>query len=248
MLKSPKGRIGALRLLRRGVAAKQPAKSLIQGEPVFSNADYGIARKRMVEEQLLARDIRNPHVLALMQSIPRHLFVDEALKSQAYQDRPVNIGAGQTISQPYIVALMDELLGLKGHERVLEIGTGCGYQTAILAHLAAEVYSIERIKSLALKAIRRLKQLGVHNVVIRVGDGTLGWAEKAPFDAITVAAATPEVPDPFLVQLKEGGRLVIPRGTGGIQSLMLLEKRQGAWVTLKESPCRFVKLIGKYGW
>jgi protein-L-isoaspartate(D-aspartate) O-methyltransferase len=170
------------------------------------------------------------------------------LKSQAYQDRPLNIGSGQTISQPYIVALMDELLGLKGDERVLEIGTGCGYQTAILAQLAAEVYSIERIKALALKAIRRLKALGIRNVVIRVGDGTLGWAEKAPFDVITVAAATPEIPAPFLEQVKEGGRLVIPHGTGGVQSLMLLEKRSGRWITLKESPCRFVKLIGKYGW
>lgn len=209
---------------------------------------FAVARKRMIDEQLIARGIRDERVLAAIEKIPRHLFVDEALQGQAYEDRPLNIGEGQTISQPYIVALMDELLQLKGNERVLEIGAGCGYQTAILATLAREVCAIERIKSLALKAIRRLKQLEIRNVVLRVGDGTLGWPERAPFDVITVAAASPHIPEPFWVQLKSGGRLVMPTATPEGQLLTLLEKRKTSWAKLAEVPCRFVKLVGKHGY
>lgn len=242
MIKRRPSSMGASRVIQRskGTAQVSPPKPM--------GKDFSIARKRMMEEQLIGRGIKDPRVLALMEKIPRHLFVEEALEAQAYQDRPVNIGEGQTISQPYIVALMDELLALKGTERVLEIGTGCGYQTTLLSHLAKEVFSIERIKPLALKAIRRLKDLGCRNVVVRVGDGTLGWPERAPFDAITVAAASPEIPAPFLTQLKEGGHLIIPTGSGDVQRLLLLEKRNGVFVLIKESPCRFVKLIGHHGW
>lgn len=210
---------------------------------------FAIAKKRMIDEQLIARGISDSRVLAAIAAIPRHIFVDEALQDQAYQDRPLNIGAGQTISQPYIVALMDQLLALKGTERVLEIGTGCGYQTAMLAVLAKEVCSMERIKPLALKAIRNLKSLGIRNVTIRVGDGTLGWPERAPFDAITVAAASPEIPRPFWEQLKLHGRLVMPTAVGaGGQMLLLLEKRRNGWAKLSELPCRFVPLKGKHGY
>lgn len=208
---------------------------------------FAIARKRMVDEQLRARGISDPRVLDVMERLPRHIFVDEALHGQAYQDRPLQIGEGQTISQPYTVALMNQLLGLKGHERVLEIGSGCGYQTAVLAHLVKDVFAIERLKPLALKAVRRLKQLGLRNVTLRVGDGTLGWPEQAPFDAVTVAAVSPEIPLPYVSQLKEGGRLVIPTGPDHDQMLLLLEKNGDRLIELGRAPCRFVKLIGRYG-
>lgn len=209
---------------------------------------FAVAKKRMLDEQLVARGISDPRVLAAIEAIPRHLFVDEALQDQAYQDRPLSIGAGQTISQPYIVALMDQLLALQGTERVLEIGTGCGYQTAMLALLAKEVFSIERIKPLALKAIRNLKSLGIRNVTIRVGDGTLGWPERAPFDVITAAAVSPEIPKPFWEELRNGGRLIMPTARGAEQVLCLFERRPNGWRQLTEVPCRFVKLIGKHGY
>ncbi len=236
-------RVGFSRRRRVGEAGGGVSPSIDPSDDFFR-----IVRKRMIEEHLVARGIRDPRVLAAMEKIPRHVFVEEALRDQAYQDRPLPIGEGQTISQPYIVALMDQVLELKGDERVLEIGAGCGYQTAVLATLAREVYAIERIKSLALKAIARLKRLGVRNVSIRVGDGTLGWPEQAPFDAITVAAATPSIPAPFLAQLKEGGRLVIPMEREGEQRLLLLQRVGGAWKALSETPCRFVPLIGAHGW
>lgn len=230
-------KIGAAKIIRRSPVAID----------VLMKDEFTVARRRMIEEQLTSRGITDPRVIAVMESIPRHLFVEEGLQSQAYRDRPLSIGEGQTISQPYIVALMDEMLCLKGTEKVLEIGTGCGYQTAILASLAKEIFSIERIKPLSLKALQRLKKLGFRNITIRVGDGTMGWPDKAPFDVITAAASSPEVPKPFFDQLKEGGRLVMPTGDGDVQSLILLEKRAGAWIKLQERPCRFVKMIGKYG-
>ena len=239
-----KRKVGAAKVVRRGPGISRPVEAT---DGLDATLQFKVARKRMIQEQLLDRGITDARVIGIMETLPRHLFVEEGLQDQAYHERPLAIGGGQTISQPYIVALRDEMLELKGDERVLEIGTGSGYQTAILASLTREVFSIERIKPLALKAIGRLKKLNCRNVTVRVGDGSMGWPEKAPFDVITAAAASPEVPKPYLDQLKEGGRLVMPTGENDVQSLILLEKRAGAWVKLQEVPCRFVKLIGKYG-
>ena len=174
--------------------------------------EFAIARERMVADQLRARGITDPRVLTAMGRVPRHRFVEEALAARAYGDYPLPIGEKQTISQPYMVALMTQALELVGGERVLEVGTGSGYQTAILAELAAKVYSVERIRSLADRARAILEELGYYNVLIRVGDGTLGWREEAPFDAVLVTAAAPEVPAPLVEHVKPGGRLVIPVG------------------------------------
>jgi len=167
----------------------------------------------MVDTQIRSRGIKDERVLKAMGSVPRHLFIEEALRDQAYNDNPLPIGDNQTISQPYIVALMTEALELRGREKVLEIGTGSGYQTAILAELADQVFSIERIAFLASKARRVLDQLKYFNVAIRVGDGTYGWREESPFDAILIAAGAPDIPKKLLEQLKIGGRLVIPVGS-----------------------------------
>ncbi|MBI2339052.1 MAG: protein-L-isoaspartate(D-aspartate) O-methyltransferase [Deltaproteobacteria bacterium] len=212
------------------------------------SSEFAVARRRMVEEQLMARGVRDPKVLEVMGRIPRHLFVEQALWDQAYGDYPVGIGEGQTISQPYIVALMTEALTLVGTEAVLEIGTGCGYQTAILAALSRQVYTIERIKGLAFNARKNLKELGYRNIILRVGDGTNGWPEAAPFDGILVAAGSPELPRPLFDQLKEGGRLVIPIGDEDEQYLARVTRRNGEPVVENLGGCRFVKLVGKFGW
>lgn len=210
--------------------------------------DYTVVRQRMVAEQLVPRGIKDPRVLQAMGKVHRHLFVEEALRGRAYGDYPLPIGEKQTISQPFMVALMIQELELKGHERVLEVGTGSGYQTAILAELAAKVYSIERIKTLALRARQLLESLGYYNVLMRVGDGSLGWKEVAPFEAIVVAAATPQVPACLLEQLGDKGRLVVPVGQVEAQVLKkgIKEGHNVQWIGLGN--CMFVKLVGEQGW
>ena len=208
---------------------------------------YRLARERMVETQIKARGIKDERVLKAMLKVPRHLFVDEALRDQAYGDFPLPIGEGQTISQPYIVALMTEALELKGIERVLEIGTGSGYQTAILAELALWVYTIERFPTLLERAKKVLKELGYKNISFKLDDGTLGWKEAAPFDAIIVTAASPDIPPPLVEQLAEGGRMVIPVGDEFSQTLIKGVKKGGKLHTKALEPVRFVKLVGAYG-
>ena len=205
-------------------------------------------RGRMVEEQLVRRGILDPGVLAAMGKVPREKFMEEALADRAYGDHPLPIGAGQTISQPYMVALMTSLLELTGAEKVLEIGTGSGYQTAVLAELARRVCSIERIPALAARARATLEGMGYTNVLIRVADGTVGWPDEAPFDRILVAAAAPAVPQPLFEQLAEGGRMVVPIGDPASQTLTVVDKANGVMRTRQEAGCVFVKLIGKYGW
>jgi len=208
---------------------------------------YRHARERMVETQIKARGIKDERVIQAMLKVPRHLFVPPSLRDQAYGDFPLPIGEGQTISQPYIVALMTEALELKGNERVLEIGTGSGYQTAILAELALWVYTIERYANLQEKAKAILLELGYKNISFKVGDGTLGWKEAAPFEAIIVTAAAPEIPPPLIEQLAEGGKIVIPVGDEFSQMLIKGVKRGGTLHTKTLEPVRFVKLIGAYG-
>lgn len=202
----------------------------------------------MVEAQLVPRGIKDKRVVDAMKKVPRHLFVEEAFHGQAYGDFPLPIGEEQTISQPFIVAIMTEALELKGNERVLELGTGSGYQTAVLAELCNRVYSIERISSLAGRARKVLDKLGYGNVVVKIGDGTLGWKDEAPFDAIIVTAGSPEIPEPLLNQLKEGGRLVIPVGGEFMQSLIRIRKTEKGIEKDDMGGCRFVKLIGEHGW
>ncbi|HYA15497.1 MAG TPA: protein-L-isoaspartate(D-aspartate) O-methyltransferase [Syntrophales bacterium] len=208
-------------------------------------------RLKMVDSQIRARGVRDPRVLKAMETVPRHLFVNEALRDQSYNDNPLPIDGGQTISQPYIVALMTEAMELKGNEKVLEIGTGSGYQTAILAELAEHVFSIDRIASLASGARRLLESLNYFNVAIRVGDGTYGWREEAPFDAIMVTAGAPSIPKTLLEQLAIGGRLVIPTGGRHSQVLLKLTRISEDLNDVKKEDlggCRFVDLIGEYGW
>lgn len=209
---------------------------------------YKIARQRMVDGQLVPRGIKDKRVLDAMRKVPRHLFVDDALYSQAYSDFPLPIGEEQTISQPFMVALMTEALELKGGERALELGTGSGYQTAILAELCQKVYSIERISPLASRARKVLDKLGYGNIVVRIGDGTLGWKDEAPFDAIIVTAGAPDIPEPLVAQLKVGGRLVIPVGGEFMQSLIRVRKTETGIERDDMGGCRFVKLIGEHGW
>jgi protein-L-isoaspartate(D-aspartate) O-methyltransferase len=210
--------------------------------------NYERARARMVEEQLVGRGVSDPRVIAVMATLERHRFVDEALRDRAYDDKPLPIGERQTISQPYMVALMTQALELRGGERVLEIGTGCGYQTAVLAELAATVFSIERLSVLATRARDVLDELGYHNVAIRVGDGTLGWKEEGPFDAIVVTAGTPQVPRPLVEQLASPGRLVFPIGEEDLQTLVRIRKDTDGLREEYFGDCRFVKLVGRYGW
>ncbi len=202
----------------------------------------------MVEEQIASRGIKNSRLIATMKKIPRHLFVEEALQSQAYTDHPLPIGEKQTISQPYMVALMTEALLLTGKEKVLEIGTGSGYQTAILAELCEKVFSVERIRPLAVRARKLLYELGYFNVEIKIFDGTFGWMEESPFDAILVTAGSPDVPQPLVDQLAIGGRLVIPVGDTFVQDLVRVTKTEEGVKREDLGGCRFVKLIGKYGW
>lgn len=211
--------------------------------------ELSIARKRMIAEQIVARGIRDPRVIEVMGRVPRHVFVDDALRDQAYMDGPLNIGEGQTISQPYIVAFMTESLQLTGKESVLEIGTGCGYQTTILALLTKQVHTIERIKSLAIKARSRFKSMGLKNIVMRVGDGSQGWPEAAPFDRIIVTCAAPVKPEILMGQLKVGGFLVVPVAVGhDDQDLLQFKRNEQGFSTENLGPCRFVRLIGKYGY
>jgi protein-L-isoaspartate(D-aspartate) O-methyltransferase len=210
--------------------------------------DFSRAINRMIEEQIIARGIHDPRVIETIRKVARHLFLEEALQSQAYNDYPLPIGDGQTISQPYMVALMTEALELKGHEKVLEIGTGSGYQTAILSKLAEKVYSVERIGELAAKARRILDQMNCYNVEIKIFDGTYGWKEKGPFDAIMVTAGAPKTPQPLLDQLAVSGRMVIPVGEAGLQDLFQVIRTENDFVKKNLGGCRFVKLVGKYGW
>ena len=210
--------------------------------------DYAVARRRMVEQHIIARGVDDQRVIQAMLEVPRHCFVEPGLQSHAYADGSLPIGEKQTISQPYIVAVMTSALGLNGSERVLEIGTGSGYQTAILAKLAKRVYSVERISTLAAQARRILDLLNLYNINIKIGDGTIGWKEQAPFDCILVAAGGPEIPDSYLQQLDMGGKLVMPIGDRNSQVLVRVSKTEKGYVEEPLMDCRFVPLIGQRGW
>jgi protein-L-isoaspartate(D-aspartate) O-methyltransferase len=214
----------------------------------MNKENFTRVRLKMVDEQVVARGIKDPKVIAAMKKVPRHLFVEEALQNQAYSDRPLPIGEKQTISQPYMVALMSEALQLTGREKVLEIGAGSGYQTAILAEASRQVFSIERILSLTMKARMLLINLGYTNVEIKFSDGTEGWLGESPFDAIIVTAGSPDIPQPLIDQLGVGGRLVIPVGDESVQDLIRLTKTEEGVKREDLGGCRFVKLIGKHGW
>lgn len=210
---------------------------------------FEIARKRMVQEQIIAEGITSPRLVEVMLKVPRHLFVQEAMAVQAYSNGALPIGEKQTISQPFIVALMTDLLELKPSDHVLEIGTGSGYQTAILASLVRRVWTIERIRPLAMQARKVLDSLHLLNVNIKVGDGTLGWEEEGPFDAILVTAGAPAVPETLAQQLAPGGRLVIPVGSESTQTLLRIRKEADGTLTRETGiDCRFVPLIGRQGW
>jgi protein-L-isoaspartate(D-aspartate) O-methyltransferase len=206
--------------------------------------DFKVMREKMVETQIKARGVKDPRVLSALLKVERHRFVPEKYMDSAYSDQPLPIGEGQTISQPYIVALMTELLEIKGNEKVLEIGTGSGYQAAILAELAKEVYTIEIIEPLASMAKKKLSELGYQNVMVKAGDGYLGWPEAAPFDAIIVTAAPDQIPKPLIDQLKEGGRMVVPVGTH-TQELIKIVKRSGKIETTDVIPVLFVPMTGE---
>jgi len=212
------------------------------------SSNYEKVRTRMVQEQLIPRGIHDPATLKAMETVPRHLFVEDALWSQAYGDHPLPIGKGQTISQPYIVALMTQALQLKGHEIVLEIGTGSGYQAAILAQMCARVYTIERIDTLLVQARKIFDQLHYLNILSKLDDGTVGWPENGPYDAIIVTAGGPKVPEPLLEQLADPGVLVIPVGEKSYQQLQLVTKKENRLSFTTIESVRFVSLIGEYGW
>jgi protein-L-isoaspartate(D-aspartate) O-methyltransferase len=220
-------------------------------KPHASVRDGGHERERlaMVRDQLVARGIKDERVLQAMGRVPREHFVDPSLAARAYEDHPLPIGSGQTISQPYMVARTVELLALQGDERVLDVGVGSGYQAAVLAALVprGKVYGIERLPELSASAAARLKALG-YDVEVRCGDGTQGWWEHAPFDAIAVAAGAPKVPAPLLAQLADGGRLVLPVGDHEEQRLLLIRRRGEDFVTEADIPCMYVDLIGEDGW
>jgi protein-L-isoaspartate(D-aspartate) O-methyltransferase len=211
------------------------------------DARYARERDRMVDE-IATRGVTDPRVLAALRRVPRHRFVQEALRDRAYGDHPLPIGEEQTISQPYIVGLMSSLLELSGQEKVLEIGTGSGYQTAVLAELARRVCSIERLPRLAERARATLEGLGYDNVWVRVGNGTLGWPDQAPFDRIIVTAGGPAVPPPLVQQLAEGGRMALPLGSADNQVLTIVENVGGEIRQRTYGECKFVKLVGKYAW
>ncbi len=213
----------------------------------FKRDNFERVRGAMVDEQVIARGVKDKDVIEAMRLAPRHLFVEDALYAQAYNDSALPIGEKQTISQPYMVAFMTEALRLTGREKALEIGAGSGYQTVILSMLADKVYSIERIPSIASRARKLLDKLMCPNVVVRVGDGTLGWKEEAPFDVILAAAYSPSVPPAYVDQLAVGGRLVMPVGTEDAQGLIRITKTPRGIEKETLTPCRFVKLIGQYG-
>ena len=210
--------------------------------------DYEILRERMVREQLIPRGIKNQKVLDAFRKVERHKFIPQDLRNSAYADFPVPIGEGQTISQPYIVALMTECLDLNPQDKVLEIGTGSGYQAAILAELVKEVYTIERFETLAKRAEAVLNDLGYTNIKIKVSDGTLGWEEAMPFDKIMITAASPRIPLPLTEQLRENGKLILPLGETFSQVLTLVEKKEGKLKSIDVCGCVFVPLVGKHGW
>ena len=210
--------------------------------------DYAQARERMVQEQLVSRAINDTRVLGVMARVPRHLFVESELRDQAYEDHPLPIGANQTISQPYMVALMAEALELKGTERVFEVGTGSGYLAAVLSELCAEVFSVENVEKLASKARNLLTSLGYRNVSVLMGDGTLGWEEHSPYDAVVISAAAPCIPRPLLEQLKTPGYLVFPMGEKELQTLVRIRKDKAGIREEYLGECQFVKLKGQYGW
>lgn len=210
--------------------------------------EYVAARKRMVEEQIMARGIHEACVLAVMRSVPRHCFIPLDDLAWAYADGPLPIGHGQTISQPYIVALMTELLEVKPEDHVLEIGTGSGYQAAVLAELAAEVDTVEVIPELAMQAQKVLDKLGYSNIHVHTGDGSPGWPESAPYNKILVAAAAPEAPQPLLDQLAEDGQLIIPVGSRGVQKLEVWKRTGNKFSRRINLAVCFVPLRGKYGW
>ncbi len=209
---------------------------------------YSSRRREMVEKQIASRGVTDPLVKSAMSIVPRHLFVSEALVDSAYGDFPLPIGEGQTISQPYIIAEMTQSLNLKGHERVLEIGTGSGYQAAVLAQIVYKVYTIERNNALFLQTRKLFDKLKYHNIVTRYSDGTQGWKQEGPFDAIIVTAGGQKIPSPLIEQLSIGGRLVMPVGDNFSQELILLEKTEDRINTTNLGACRFVKLIGQHGW
>jgi protein-L-isoaspartate(D-aspartate) O-methyltransferase len=212
-------------------------------------SDYGVQRERMVRDLIAARGVRDERVLAAIRKVPRHLFVKDHLRSQAYGDHALPIGAGQTISQPYIVARMTELLEVGPEHSVLEVGTGSGYQTAVLALLARRVYSLELVPELVQAAIPRMRQLGLDNVKIQVFDGSVGWSEWAPYDRILVTAGAPKVPEPLLGQLKPGGALLVPEGHLNAQRLVLYRKSaRGGIRRLEGEDVAFVPLLGRHGW
>ncbi len=209
---------------------------------------YAGQRRKMVEEQLLERGIKDFALMEVMSRVPRHLFVDSSLQQRAYGDCPLPIGENQTISQPYIVASMTEALHLKGKERVLEIGTGSGYQTAILAEMASQVFTIERIRPIVQKTKVLLNSLRYENIVFKVFDGTYGWRDQSPFDAILISAATPNIPTALIEQLADKGRLVAPVGGRESQKLTVLSKVGSRLVSREKESCKFVPLIGKFAW
>jgi protein-L-isoaspartate(D-aspartate) O-methyltransferase len=213
-----------------------------------SGSRFAEERRLMVETQIRKRGVTDERVLHAMATVPRHEFVPASWINQAHADEPLPIGHGQTISQPYIVAAMMESLELDGSENVLEIGTGCGYQAAVVSVLAREVHSVELLPDLAQSAADRLQRLGYANVHVHSGDGTLGWAEFSPYDAILIAAAAPAVPEPLLQQLAEGGRLIAPVGEEDKQELQLVAKQNGQLLFKQGGPCRFVRLMGEHGW
>lgn len=213
-----------------------------------TSPDFEAARHEMVARQIRGRGIRSQKVLEAMEIVPRHLFVPSEHAAMAYADEPLPIGDGQTISQPFMVAAMAEALSLEGHERVLEVGAGSGYQAAVLSQLAHDVVAIEAQPALAEQAHERLARLGYANVRIEQGDGSLGWLPAAPYDAILVAAAAPGIPQPLLDQLVDGGRLVIPVGPSKGQDLLRIVKHDGQITKKSLHACRFVPLLGRYGW
>ena len=218
---------------------------------IFGNSTpdgFAQARQEMVEMQIRRRHITDSRVLECLERVPRHEFVPAEFRDRAYEDAPLPIGEGQTISQPYIVAAMTAALRLQGDERVLEIGTGLGYQAAVLACLAREVFTVEFRAALATEAAARLTRLGYKNAHVHCGDGTLGLLEFTPYDAILVAAAAPSVPAPLLALLAEGGRMVVPVGDVENQDLQMIERDRGTFRTIMLEPCRFVPLLGAHGW
>ena len=242
-MKAARAGVGVL-LLVAGLGCDSPGKGAAKVQVTPTDGDAA-RRARMVETQIVSRGVRDPRVLDAMRKVPRHLFVEPGERAHAYEDHPLPIGGSQTISQPYIVALMTELLGLPARARVLEIGTGSGYQSAVLSQIAAEVYSIEILPDLAQAASTKLKELGFLNVTVRAGDGYRGWPEHAPYDGIIVTAAPEKIPEPLVDQLAVGGRMVIPVG-GFFQELKVFTREKDGRVTEKDIiPVRFVPMTGE---